>query len=527
MKILDLVQGSPEWLAYRATARNASDASAMLGLSKHKTRNLLIQERATGISQEPSAAMQALFSRGHAAEAAARPKAEEVIGEDLYPVTATSGDGYLSASFDGITMDEGIVWECKLYNAALADYMQEHSDLPDTHWPQVEQQLLISGARMCYFTLCSDDGDIAASHLYVSRPDRRDRIIAGWQQLDRDVADYVHVDPVEKPVAAAVMDLPSVAVTVSGGLSIADNFQAFEDALRHFLDATLIREPKTDQDFADLDGQIKVLKKAEKAMKDCDQAMIAQIETLDTFKRRKDMLEKLVSDNRKAAEKLYEMEKERRKKEIIDSGRDALAAHIAELNKDIAPAVMPAINADFSGAIKGLKSMDSAKNKVGSALVAAKLEANQIADLIRRNQKVMLEHATGYELLFADMNQILLKPTDDLVLLVKARIAAHEEAIAQKVAQQMQEVQSTGQAAYGGVAPVAPYRDDVRAAHATLNKHSASLVDGKYPKVARPHDGQIILAIMERFNVDSATAIQWIKELDLKEAAEWLEYADE
>ena len=44
MKILRLVQGSPEWLAHRARSFNASDAPAMMGCSPDKTRNQLLHE---------------------------------------------------------------------------------------------------------------------------------------------------------------------------------------------------------------------------------------------------------------------------------------------------------------------------------------------------------------------------------------------------------------------------------------------------------------------------------------------------
>jgi predicted phage-related endonuclease len=47
MKILNLTQGSPEWLATRAQHFCASDAPAMMGVSKYKTRSDLLREKAT------------------------------------------------------------------------------------------------------------------------------------------------------------------------------------------------------------------------------------------------------------------------------------------------------------------------------------------------------------------------------------------------------------------------------------------------------------------------------------------------
>ena len=99
-----LIQGSAEWHAYRREHDNASDAPAMMGCSPYKTRNQLLHERHTGLTADVDAATQRRFDDGHRFEALARPLAEGIIGEDLYPVTGSSGR--LSASFHGLTMDE-------------------------------------------------------------------------------------------------------------------------------------------------------------------------------------------------------------------------------------------------------------------------------------------------------------------------------------------------------------------------------------------------------------------------------------
>ncbi|HET7596027.1 MAG TPA: YqaJ viral recombinase family protein, partial [Burkholderiales bacterium] len=99
MKILSLVQGTPEWFAHRATCFNASDAPAMLGISPYKTRAQLLQERATGVTPEIDDATQKRFDDGHRYEALARPLAEGIIGDELYPCVGTDDDGRYSASF--------------------------------------------------------------------------------------------------------------------------------------------------------------------------------------------------------------------------------------------------------------------------------------------------------------------------------------------------------------------------------------------------------------------------------------------
>lgn len=106
MQIITCLQGSPEWLEVRANYLTASEAPAMLGLSKFKRRDQLLREKATGITEYVDAAKQRLFDAGHAAEDAARPIVEKMIGEDLFPATGTREvEGLpMLASFDGINI---------------------------------------------------------------------------------------------------------------------------------------------------------------------------------------------------------------------------------------------------------------------------------------------------------------------------------------------------------------------------------------------------------------------------------------
>ena len=121
MKTLSLVQGSSEWLAVRAKHLCASDAPAMMGASKHTKRDDLVRLAATGGEREFSEWEQRfLLDKGHAAEAAIRPVIEGLLGEDLFPVTASDDEGRLLASYDGVTMDNVTGFEHKIFNEELA-----------------------------------------------------------------------------------------------------------------------------------------------------------------------------------------------------------------------------------------------------------------------------------------------------------------------------------------------------------------------------------------------------------------------
>jgi putative phage-type endonuclease len=434
-----LIQSTPEWHAYRRTHFNASDAPAMLGVSAYKTRSQLLQERHTGLCPEVDPATQRRFNDGHRFEALARPLAEKIIGQDLYPVTGSNGN--LSASFDGLVMDESIAWEHKTLNKELravltvapemADHEAANAIIPLHYRVQMQQQCMVSGAACVLFMASTWDGDtlVEARHCwYESDAKLAADINAGWEQFDIDLAAYVPAAVVVAPVAAAITALPAVSVQVTGSIAIKDNFAVFEVALKDFIEHRLIRKPETDQDFADLDTQIKALKGAEAALDALEAQMLSQVEAVDLAKRTKDMLLKLARDNRLMAEKLLAARKEQIKGEIVAAGIAALREHFAALNTRLGKPYMPAVQADFAGAAKGKRTIQSLHDAVDTELARAKIETSAIADKIQINLTTLRELATAHAFLFADASAIVLKAPDDLAMLVKTRIAEHQAA---------------------------------------------------------------------------------------------------
>lgn len=437
MKTLDLVQGSAEWHAHRATHFNASDAPAMMGCSKYKTRSQLLHELHTGITPDVDAGTQRRFDDGHRFEELARPLAVKIVGEPLY--RSVGSEGELSASFDGLTMAEDIAFEHKSLNDELRAILVDEAVgylLPLQYRVQMEQQCMVAGCEKVLFMASKWAGDelVEERHCwYYPDPALRAQITAGWAQFAQDLANYTPPAPAAPAlVASPVQALPAVVVQVTGEIAIRDNFAAFEVALRDFLEHRLIREPKTDQDFADLDVQIKAMKGAEAALDSAESQMLAQIQTVDTAKKTKDMLSKLVRENRLMAEKLLTSEKERRRGEIVADGIAALREHVAALTARIGKPYLPAIAGDFGGAIKGKRSLSSMEEAVDNELNRAKLAANEIADRIQINLGTLRELAAEVPHLFPDTAQIVLKVPEDLTSLVKTRVAEHQAAEAKK-----------------------------------------------------------------------------------------------
>lgn len=423
MKIIDVTQGTPEWHAVRAEYFTASEAPAMMGVSKYQSRSDLLLQKKTGLAPEVDAATQRLFDNGHATEAAARPIVERMIGEDLYPVVGARGN--LLASLDGIDMLETVVFEHKALNQSLIQQIAA-GELEAHYWAQLEQQLYVSGAERAIF-VCSDGTEENLHWLeYRPVPGRIEQILAGWKQFEEDLAAFEPQAPAQKVAANQVDDLPSVMVQVTGSVAIVDNLAVFEVALGDFLANRLIREPRTDQDFADLDLQIKALKKAESALDAAEAQMLAQVQTVDAIKRKKDAMSKLIRDNRLLAEKLLASEKEARRLEIKTAAESAFAAHVAAINKRLGKVQLPPIRADFAGVMKGKRTIATLQDAADTELARLKIEANASAEAIEVNLASLRTLATDHAFLFSDAQQLVLKDNEALEAIIKSRIADHE-----------------------------------------------------------------------------------------------------
>ena len=437
MQIVNLIQGTPEWHAHRAKHFNASDAPAMMGYSSYKTRSELIKELATGLSQEVDAATQRRFDDGHRFEALARPLAEEIIGEDLSPCVGVRGK--YSASFDGLTFMHDFGFEHKSLNAKLREAMHENctgADLPLEYQIQMEQQAMVSGCKRILFMASKWEGDQLIeerSCWYTPNPTLRTQIIAGWEQLAEDVADY---DPTaERPapaVAAPMESLPAVVVQVNGALTVGGNLDTFGNALRQFI-ARIPAKPSTDQEFADAEAATKALKKAEEALATAEDGALAQISDVEVMRRTVADLKNLARTTRLATEKLVAAEKEARRTGIVAGAQAQLDKCIQALNQRLGSNWLPRVAGGFGEVIKGKKSLANMEDAVAVALTNAKHDANQLAQRLEANRKHLMQADGDWIALFADFATVGAKAEEDFQILAAHRIGQHKQAEAQRL----------------------------------------------------------------------------------------------
>lgn len=430
-RISDLIQGTPEWHQYRATHFNASDAAAMLGLSPHESRADLLRRMALGDTPEVSPAQQRVFDRGHEYEDTARPWAEEIVGDELFPVVLEAEpedwDGLpLSASVDGLTMLDDTAFEHKTLNQALATAL-DAGEIPEQYHPQMEQVLMLTGAGRCLFMASAGDRDEERHAWYESRPEMRERLLNGWAQFRADLADYQYRETRPEPVAEPQAELPTVRVQVSGEIAVTDNLGKFGAALEAYIDG-LNLSPATDQDFADLDAAVKSLKKAEDALTRAEEEALSQADSIQTLRALIDRYRDSARTVRLRAEKAVKAEKEARRAAIRQEAVDAVRTHAAVLGGKLPVAIgVPAdLSAQIAAAMKGRKTLQSLQDAADQVVADAKAELTAQAERARANLDRIEKVGEEHRHLFRDTDRLAEMTPEHLESEITARIAEEE-----------------------------------------------------------------------------------------------------
>lgn len=433
MRVISVSQGSPEWHEHRRTHFNASDAPAMLGVSPYKTRTKLLHEIATGIvDADIDEATLRRFEDGHRFEALARPLAEEIIGDSLSPTVGVSGK--LSASFDGITFDELVIFEHKTFNCSLKD-ITDASQLPEQYRAQMEQQLMVSGASKCLFMATKWDFEQLSKKMHVwyeSDQAMRDRILQGWAQFAVDLENYKPVQIAEKPIADAITDLPALFVQAKGEIT-AHNMEAFGESLKISLANTRALVLITDQDYSNAEAAAKLYRETCKKLVLVKEAVLAQATTIGEATR---MIDAWHEDLRVTALKLEKdvtEKKEAQKLAIITQARLAYTEHVTALELEIKPIRLNLDAPEFAAALKGKRLISAWHDAANTLLANSKIKADVVAKDMREKLNWCKESSAGFGFLFNDLAQIITKPLDDFKLLVTSRIEAHKVAEAEKL----------------------------------------------------------------------------------------------
>lgn len=432
----DLKQGSPEWHEFRLTHFGASEAAAMLGLSPKVTRNELLHMKHTKTAKEYSGWVEKnLFEKGHEVEALARPIIEDVIDDDLYPVTCSKGNK--SASCDGLTLDCSTAFEHKQYNVALASYLALEGTVPEEHMPQCQQIMMVTGAEKVIFV--TSDGTLKKHSRVEVLPNLewQEKIKSGWIQFEKDLAEYKPRDLPEKIEPNAIMELPVLSIKIKGEV-IASNLSAFKADAESFI-SRINTDLETDEDFANAEATVKFCDETEKKLDLAKKSVLGQTESIDDIMRTIDFIKEELRSKRLNLSKKVKNEKEKIKLRIMNEAEMAFGEYLHKLNKEVWPIELNIERPDFPCAMKNKRTLESLHNAADTELARCKIIADKAAELVKHNLSIFSAYTKDKdEGLFRDLQVIAHKEKDDFELIVKTRIAEHEKNVAEAAARKIE-----------------------------------------------------------------------------------------
>lgn len=440
MIIHNVEQGSEEWINLRKGFFTASEAPAIFGESKYISRTALMNEK-KGITRTVSDYVHELFAKGHAAEKKARDLLEFETGEDFKPIVGSiEVEGLnLLASLDGLTGDGRKVFEHKLWNEVLAENVRSKVLEPTYYW-QLEHELLVSGADNVLFVVSDGTSAKRVSMIYESKPARRAKLIAGWHEFKKDLNGHEPTARREVIVAREQESFPLITCSVEGSM-VVSNLSEYIPLIKKLADEQMSLVLDSDQDFADKEVFNKNVKAGRETLKAKASDIEKKFESLAEFnsyvKQADTILQKLQSHG----EKQVKEAKEVKKLSIINKAQAELNKHLAELSETINNVQIPKMAVDFESATKGKRNFENMEEAVRAELVHAKLAANEAAGIIRKNLDSLTELTKDHKFLFSDYATLLQKNNDDLVNLIKARIAEHEKAEAERKQQEKERME--------------------------------------------------------------------------------------
>ncbi len=177
MKVVNFQQRSEEWHRWREKGISASEIATILDRNPDKTRWRLWAEKVGKVPRE-DLSRNPNVRRGIEKEDLARQLAEDLLGDLLLPICAENdGDPLFRASLDGVTSkNEPAELKCPARSTFQeAKEKREESKAYRLYYPQVQQQMLVTGGAQGYLLLYFDE-DGEKDHVLFTIP-RDDALI--------------------------------------------------------------------------------------------------------------------------------------------------------------------------------------------------------------------------------------------------------------------------------------------------------------------------------------------------------------
>ncbi|QCD52836.1 lambda-exonuclease family protein [Campylobacter sp. RM16192] len=180
--IIRLEQDSPEWLEYRKTKFNASEAGDVMGVGFNKPYQLA-QIKYQGKQVYQNEAMR----QGKEYEGQIRDYVNQKYNLSLSPVVICSDrDSRFSASLDGYDIFTDAFCEIK-FSRNEYEYFKEHGKPSEKYFWQIQHQFYVSEAKKCLYAVgfIGDMFEIEVEVIEVERDDKAiKKLIKAWNEFE-------------------------------------------------------------------------------------------------------------------------------------------------------------------------------------------------------------------------------------------------------------------------------------------------------------------------------------------------------
>ena len=359
---LEIEQGSKKWLSLREGYFTASEADAMMGTSKYKTRTDLLIEKKTGKKPEVSDYLQRIFDRGHELEESGRQLIEEIVGVPLEPYTVIKGD--FLASLDGASRDNNILWEHKTLNNHLRSHLRK-GVVPDSHKWQLVHQCMVTDINTVLFMASGEDDYEYA--WFTCTQDDIDTLLVEWDKFIAELEVFEVPEETEQTETVSVgdYDLPAIVVeqTEEGTLAYIKPLINEVKAIVSGYNTELV----TDDDFARAEKAVKAIKDGESHIQSQLDLYLNEIPeilfTIDSLKGAKQSFAKL----RLTLDKQVKGRKQAIKDKAIGFAITELTNYCQEHDLEV--------KHSFEGAIKNKRTESSMNKAIAAHLAECKASA--------------------------------------------------------------------------------------------------------------------------------------------------------
>jgi putative phage-type endonuclease len=172
MTILNLPQGSPEWLAIRKQYATASDMASILGIpGAFSTRKKIMLEKLSSEVKELSPYVEAMFQRGHEVEEEIRNWVEWRTKTLFTGCVALDKRRGILASLDGVNFDKGIIIECKNTTSVSKIELAKRKQVWEPYRIQILTQMLVTKINVAF--LIVKDDNTGKRYITRIRPDKK------------------------------------------------------------------------------------------------------------------------------------------------------------------------------------------------------------------------------------------------------------------------------------------------------------------------------------------------------------------